>query len=47
MHDFRCASVTVVALCMIFCTIFDAMHDFDLQNGRKIMHTVHFVEEDF
>ena len=29
MHDFRRTSATFAAVCMIFCTFFDAMHDFD------------------
>jgi len=32
---------------MIFCNIFEGMHDFNPQTGVKIMHTLYFVAEDF
>ena len=47
MHDFRRASVTFVAVCMIFCNFFGGMHDFGSPKGPEIMHTTYFVAADF
>jgi hypothetical protein len=46
-HDFREEPASIAALCMIFCNLFEGMHDFAPQNGVKIMHTLDFVTRRF
>ena len=38
---------TVAGVCMIFCNLFEGMHDFSPRTGVKIMHTLDFVAELF
>jgi len=43
MHDFENVPAAFMRLCMIFGNLFEAMHDFSLSNGVKIMHSLDFV----
>ena len=38
---------TFAGVCMIFCNLFEGMHDFSPRTGVKIMHTLDFVAELF